>query len=456
MYDFEQLDHYQILGVDRTATPDEIKRAYRQAISLYHPDRFVHGSAEERRYASARTQRINEAYRTLNDQSARSQGKLGRGAKRARPNPSQPPQPRDHLAELYTQAQEHMGAGRYVQAAAVLRQLQQLSPLYRDSAELLAEAERRLGAAPPLTAVPPSPPLTRRLALLGGLGGLLALGAMAWLIGSRAASGSTPLALPSPAASLAAAVAEAPTLEPTSAPTREPGAQPSLEPSAEATSVPTLEPTSTPRPAPTSEPTLEPTSVPTLAPTPQPTVAPASLERGLLVAGSSFDGGSGWAFASGDGWSVGEDGGRYRILAAADIGDIWSYRTLPAAPPLSIGVDMQVSGGPAGLAFRFSDGDNYLAFVLDPQAGTWQVRSKRFGSSTVLAEGTVGALEADAPTRLVLVLGVSSAAFAVDGQIVADILLDGLPDGPYYGLLALGTMTSVEASFDNLEIRAAE
>lgn len=53
-------DYYQILGVPRTATTDEIKRAYRKLALEYHPDR----AGKE---AEARFKEINEAYQVLSD-----------------------------------------------------------------------------------------------------------------------------------------------------------------------------------------------------------------------------------------------------------------------------------------------------------------------------------------------------------------------------------------------------
>ena len=58
---------YQILGVDRTASKDEIKRAYRKAAMKYHPDRNPDDAAAEERFKEAA-----EAYSVLGDQEKRS------------------------------------------------------------------------------------------------------------------------------------------------------------------------------------------------------------------------------------------------------------------------------------------------------------------------------------------------------------------------------------------------
>ncbi|HWQ12187.1 MAG TPA: DnaJ domain-containing protein, partial [Roseiflexaceae bacterium] len=137
MFDFEDLDYYELLGVSRAASTEEIKRAYRREISKYHPDRFARSSPEQQEYAQRRSQRITEAYAVLSDFSARSAYNLGRSPQPRRPSRTTPTgasQPRDHQAELYEQARAHLEAGRAVQAAGVLRQLQQINPFYRDSA----------------------------------------------------------------------------------------------------------------------------------------------------------------------------------------------------------------------------------------------------------------------------------------------------------------------------------
>jgi len=57
----EYKDYYQTLGVDRTASADDIKKAYRKQVRKYHPDVSKHQDAD------ARTKEINEAYEVLGD-----------------------------------------------------------------------------------------------------------------------------------------------------------------------------------------------------------------------------------------------------------------------------------------------------------------------------------------------------------------------------------------------------
>ena len=52
------MSHYDTLGVPRTATPEEIKRAYRKLASQHHPDKGGD---------TAKFQQIEEAYRVLSD-----------------------------------------------------------------------------------------------------------------------------------------------------------------------------------------------------------------------------------------------------------------------------------------------------------------------------------------------------------------------------------------------------
>ncbi len=58
----EKLDYYQVLDVNRKATGDEIKKAYRQAALKYHPDRNRDDPGAETKFKSAA-----EAYEVLSD-----------------------------------------------------------------------------------------------------------------------------------------------------------------------------------------------------------------------------------------------------------------------------------------------------------------------------------------------------------------------------------------------------
>src|SRR4051794_3313414 len=56
-----QIDYYTVLGVARTATDAEIKRAFRKLAQQWHPDVNKDPAADER------FKQINEAYQVLSD-----------------------------------------------------------------------------------------------------------------------------------------------------------------------------------------------------------------------------------------------------------------------------------------------------------------------------------------------------------------------------------------------------
>jgi hypothetical protein len=58
-------DAYEVLGVARGASPEEIKHAYRELAKKYHPDKVSHLGDEFKRLADKRFKEIDAAYRTL-------------------------------------------------------------------------------------------------------------------------------------------------------------------------------------------------------------------------------------------------------------------------------------------------------------------------------------------------------------------------------------------------------
>jgi len=452
--DFENLDYYDLLGVSRSASFDEIKRAYRREISKYHPDRFVNATPEEQDYARLRSQRLTEAYGVLSDFASRSAYNRGQHARPSGPRPprpSTPPQQRDHQAELYDQAIAHLNSGRLLQAIGTLRQLQQINPFYRDSAELLSAAEAQFNQRPKQ---PTRSPL-RSLMLMGGIvAGVAVITVAAWMLNARFISVSRAV---TGATSIAIAVTEpARTALPTAAP--EPTAAapaPAVEP---ATSPPTELPTAEPTMAPTAAPTLAPTLAATVAPAPTiaATAAPIAAEQGAVLLTDRFDG-SGWADVSGSGWRVGYQGRRYHISSDAGNGPIWSYRTAPEKD-VSIGLDVQVTRGEGGVLVRFLDAANYVSVVINPSQTSYRLEQQSGGATNVLAGGQSDAINlgADAINRLVIRLRGNHIQILANGRQLAEADANNAPDTVRYGLFVLAKETSAEAFFDNLEIRALE
>ncbi|MDD5368609.1 MAG: DnaJ C-terminal domain-containing protein [Anaerolineaceae bacterium] len=62
----EYRDYYKVLGVERNATEQEIKKAYRKLALKFHPDRNQGDKAAEERFKE-----INEAYQVLSDKQKR-------------------------------------------------------------------------------------------------------------------------------------------------------------------------------------------------------------------------------------------------------------------------------------------------------------------------------------------------------------------------------------------------
>ena len=90
-------NYYEMLGVDKNAPSNEIKRAYRTLARKYHPDRNSGNKAAEEKFKD-----INEAYEILSDQTRRVQydqslkpkSFFGRGNNNNNRPSTRPPRPR--------------------------------------------------------------------------------------------------------------------------------------------------------------------------------------------------------------------------------------------------------------------------------------------------------------------------------------------------------------------------
>lgn len=90
-------DYYEILGVSRTASDDEIKQAYRRLARQHHPD--LHPEKEKDQH-TRRMQEINEAYAVLSSKENRAKyDQLGANWQEGAP----PPPPRSGASGQFTE-----------------------------------------------------------------------------------------------------------------------------------------------------------------------------------------------------------------------------------------------------------------------------------------------------------------------------------------------------------------
>ena len=68
MADKQKRDYYEVLGVNKNSTPDEIKSAYRKAALKWHPDKWVNGTDAEKKTAEENFKEASEAYSVLSDE----------------------------------------------------------------------------------------------------------------------------------------------------------------------------------------------------------------------------------------------------------------------------------------------------------------------------------------------------------------------------------------------------
>lgn len=63
----QKRDYYEILGLQRGASTDDIKSAYRKLALKWHPDRWIDGTESEKKTAEEKFKEASEAYSVLSD-----------------------------------------------------------------------------------------------------------------------------------------------------------------------------------------------------------------------------------------------------------------------------------------------------------------------------------------------------------------------------------------------------
>jgi hypothetical protein len=204
--------------------------------------------------------------------------------------------------------------------------------------------------------------------------------------------------------------------------------------------------------------------VPTLPPTPpaatatlESTATPPNAETGVLRFADDFSRTGRWSTVQQELWNVGYSptGSGYLIQAEPQVGNIWSYITTPGDPDYSVGVTITTpQPGLAGVLVRFQDRGNYVVCLINPGTQRYRIEQRSGGRLQVVAAGVSPvALDAAEGTRLVVRLRGNGLTLLLNGVLVEDQTLVGLPATTQLGLVAAGDSSTVEARFRDLEVR---
>ncbi len=132
-HDMEAQDHYEVLGVSRSTTALEIKKAYFKLAKLYHPDRhFDPEMSDMKPKLEALFMRIHEAYDMLSTQAKRDQytSTLGKGGKASGTEQQKPEKAaqKENAVDQYEEGMRQFKAGNFWGAEEAFRWATRLDP----------------------------------------------------------------------------------------------------------------------------------------------------------------------------------------------------------------------------------------------------------------------------------------------------------------------------------------
>ncbi|MEH2422559.1 MAG: DnaJ domain-containing protein [Nostoc sp.] len=134
MHDDLDLNHaYEILELEPGASPAQVKRAYRQLVKIWHPDRFL--DQKQKQEAEEKIKSINAAYNKLKSESP-SEPLTSENPSSSSSSPTNPTKisvNRWDAETFYTWGVENATEGRYEDAIADFTHAIRLNPHYIDA-----------------------------------------------------------------------------------------------------------------------------------------------------------------------------------------------------------------------------------------------------------------------------------------------------------------------------------
>ncbi|MBD0301410.1 MAG: DnaJ domain-containing protein [Tolypothrix sp. T3-bin4] len=132
MRDDLDINHaYEILGLEPDASQVQIKRAYRQLVKIWHPDRFL--EQKQKQEAEEKIKSINAAYNKLKSESPSEPSIRENPSSSSPTNPTKISVNRWDAETYYTLGVENATQGRYEDAIADFTHAIRLNPHYIDA-----------------------------------------------------------------------------------------------------------------------------------------------------------------------------------------------------------------------------------------------------------------------------------------------------------------------------------